>query len=162
LSYLDLRRALLAAALLVFNVSISHAEEIVGRASVIDADTIEIHGQRIRLHGVDAPEGRQNCFMPDETPWHCGQRGALALSDFLAQSKVSCRRIDTDRYGRMVAQCSARGTDIGWWLVSAGWAMAYRQYSTDYVSDERAARAARRGMWVGTVQPPWEWRRGVR
>jgi endonuclease YncB( thermonuclease family) len=27
--------------------------EITGRASVIDGDTIEIHGQRIRLHGVD-------------------------------------------------------------------------------------------------------------
>lgn len=125
----------------------------------IFAVTIEIRGQRIRLHGVDAPEGRQFCFTPDETPWRCGQQGALALSDFLAQSTVSCRRVDTDRNGRMVAQCVARDTDIGWWLVSKGWAMAYRQDSTDYVSDERAARAARRGIWVGTVQPPWAWRR---
>ncbi|WP_354670578.1 thermonuclease family protein [Aquibium sp. ELW1220] len=89
-------------------------------------------------------------------------RGLLALSDFVAQATVSCRRIDTDRYQRMVAQCEADGNDIGQWLVSAGWAMAYRQYSTADVPDENEARAARRGIWAGRVQPPWEWRRGAR
>ena len=31
----------------------------VGTASVIDADTIEIRGERIRLVGIDAPESGQ-------------------------------------------------------------------------------------------------------
>ena len=44
-----------------------------GRAFVIDAATIEIHGQRIRLHGVDVPENGQDCFVPD------GPRGEIPI-----------------------------------------------------------------------------------
>jgi endonuclease YncB( thermonuclease family) len=39
----------------------AHAD-IVGVASVIDGDTIEIHGQRIRLHRIDALESSQTCL----------------------------------------------------------------------------------------------------
>ena len=43
-------------------------------------------------------------------------------------------------------------------MVLAGWALAYRQYSTDYVDAEAEARKARRGLWRGTFAKPWEWR----
>ena len=53
---------------------------------------------------------------------------------------------------------SPNGVDIGRRLVSAGWALAYRRYSKDYVAAENEARKARRGMWRGTFVKPWEWR----
>jgi endonuclease YncB( thermonuclease family) len=37
------------------------ADDLIGQASVIGGDTIEIHGTRIRLWGIDAPESRQLC-----------------------------------------------------------------------------------------------------
>ena len=77
------------------------AEPLVGNASVIDGDTIEIHGQRIRLHGIDAPESRQECSRPDGTSWRCGQQAALALSDRIARSVVHCDARRRDRYGRI-------------------------------------------------------------
>ncbi len=57
--------------------------DVAGVASVIDGDTIEVHGQRIRLHGIDAPESRQLCRL-DGKPWQCGKDAANALADKIA------------------------------------------------------------------------------
>ena len=54
------------------------ADTITGTASVTDGDTIEIHGQDIRLHGIDAPESGQRCYRPDGSPWRCGQKATPA------------------------------------------------------------------------------------
>ena len=135
--------------------------EIVGRASVIDGDTIEVHGQRIRLFGIDAPESAQLCLAEDKR-WRCGQQAALALDKRIAKRPVACAQRDRDRYGRIVAVCRVGDLDLNAWLVAEGWALAYRRYSTDYVDEEAAASAARKGIWRGTFVPPWDWRRGRR
>ncbi|MBL0407691.1 thermonuclease family protein [Microvirga aerilata] len=138
------------------------AEPLVGRASVIDGDTLDIRGTRIRLHGVDAPESAQMCQSMDGQTYRCGQKAALALSDKIATANVSCEQKDTDRYQRIVAVCSVKGEDLNAWLVEEGYALAYRQYGTEYVSEEDKARARKRGIWAGTFTYPWDWRRGKR
>jgi hypothetical protein len=39
----------------------SFASDLAGQASVIDGETPEIHGTRIRLWGIDVPESDQRC-----------------------------------------------------------------------------------------------------
>ncbi|ULO22982.1 thermonuclease family protein [Methylocystis sp. SB2] len=148
--------------ILAATISSSALADIVGRASVIDGDTIEIHAQRIRLHGIDAPEKGQPCFDGADQPYNCGQRAAMALDEFIGQSPVSCRERDVDRYGRTVASCQVRGEDIELWLVRSGHAFAYRRYSSDYIGAEQEAKNAKRGLWAGSAQPPWEWRKDRR
>jgi endonuclease YncB( thermonuclease family) len=138
------------------------AEPLVGRPSVIDGDTLDIRGTRIRLHGVDAPESAQLCQDVKGTAYRCGQKAALALSDKIGATNVSCEQRDIDRYQRIVAVCSLRGEDLNGWLVHEGYALAYRQYGTDYISEEDEARKAKRGLWAGSFTPPWDWRRGKR
>jgi endonuclease YncB( thermonuclease family) len=136
--------------------------DIVGVASVIDGDTIEIRGTRIRLFGIDAPEGRQECRRRDGRAWRCGQQAALALQDHIGRRPLICTERDVDQYGRIVAQCQVNGEDINAWLVAQGWAAAYTAYSRDYAAQERAARAAGFGIWSGEFVMPWDWRRGAR
>jgi endonuclease YncB( thermonuclease family) len=69
------------------------------------------------------------------------------------------RSVERDRHGRLVAKVfSPNGVDISRRLVSAGWALAYRQYSTDYVDAEDEARTAKCGMWRGSFVKPRVWR----
>jgi len=133
-----------------------------GRASVVDGDTIQIAGERIRIWGVDAPEARQTCTRGSET-WRCGQQAALALSDWIGRRTTICHEQDRDRYDRSVATCAVAGEDMGEWLVSQGWAVEYTQFSDGrYRSAEASARAAGVGVHAGPFIAPWEWRRQQR
>jgi endonuclease YncB( thermonuclease family) len=134
------------------------AMPMAGVASVIDGDTIEIHGTRIRLFGIDAPESGQACTIEGRA-WPCGRRAAFALADKIRGQSVECRQKDRDRFDRVVAVCRADGEDINGWMVYQGWAVAYRRYSLDYVNQERQAANAKRGMWQGEFDAPEEWRR---
>ena len=137
-------------------------EAITGTASVIDADTLDIHSQRIRLVGVDAPESKQKCLDPSGVLYRCGAEAANALSDWINRNPVTCVSEGHDRYNRTLGKCSVRGDSVQNWLVSTGHAVAYRAYSKEFVPAEDAARTAQTGIWSGEFVMPWDWRKGVR
>ncbi|MGC2853927.1 thermonuclease family protein [Novispirillum sp. DQ9] len=155
-----MRRMLMIAALAVL-AGPAVAADLEGQASVIDGDTVEIAGQRVRLHGVDTPESRQLCYR-DGQPWHCGRDAALALADKVGRRHVRCEPKDKDGYGRVVAVCYLGDADLNAWLVGQGWGMAYVKYSRAYAANELLAKEARRGIWASEFDPPWDWRRGKR
>jgi endonuclease YncB( thermonuclease family) len=133
-------------------------QEIVGIASVIDGDTIAIHGQRIRLFGIDAPESSQLCVRPNGERCRCGQHSSFALADRIGRATVNCQPRDRDPYDRVVAVCFKGTEDLDRWTVANGWAVAYRRYSLDYIVDEGAARRNRLNIWSGGFDMPWDWR----
>ena len=65
------------------------AQDITGPARVIDGDTLDIAGQRIRLHGIDAPEKNQTCRI-EGIPWACGIAAWGELVQLVAGQDVTC------------------------------------------------------------------------
>lgn len=130
-----------------------------GIARVIDGDTIDIRGLRVRLNGIDAPERKQTCETNVGGSYACGVQSTEALIRLLGANEVQCEKIGTDRNGRVIGRCKTGEIDIGAWMVEQGWALAYRRYSMSYVEAENRARAAKLGIWAGAFAAPEEWRR---
>jgi endonuclease YncB( thermonuclease family) len=126
---------------------------------IVDADTIYLGAEKIRLQGFDAPETDQACLDAEGRSFHCGLEARIALEKRFGSHPWTCRSSEKDRYGRTLATCTADGEDVGRWLVREGWALAFRRYSTVYVNDEDFAREGRRGLWKGAFMAPWDWRR---
>ena len=120
--------------------------DVRGAARVVDGDTLEVAGQSVRLFGIDAPERNQDCGLPGER-WACGRWSGEELARMIGGRNVTCIEMDIDRYGRVVARCSAGQGDLGEAMVLNGAAVAYRAYSHDYIRPERVARASGRGVW---------------
>ena len=139
---------------------LARATTVSGVPRVVDGDTLVIQGERIRIHGINAVESKQQCDQ-DGQRWACGQAATQAMSRAVGGAPVQCSGKDRDAYGRLVAVCwNARGEDLGQRMVEEGWATAYRRYSQDYVEAEGQAKAAGAGIWAGDFEDPEAYRHG--
>lgn len=139
--------------ILWFIPNLALAADITGKADIIDGGMIEIAGQRILLHGIDAPEYTQTCLVKDGKPWPCGQEAAFALADAVGRTWVDCDLRGAGTPRQITAICKVggpKGRDLGAWMVAEGWARA--QSGSAYVAFEATAKAARKGMWRTTPE----------
>ena len=128
------------------------------KTKIIDGDTIHINKIKYRLHGIDAPEMNQLCKMKGKN-YKCGFKSKEFLISLIGNQLVKCNQKDIDRYKRIVAECFAGETNLNKELVRNGWALAYREYSKDYVGDEEFAQENNLGMWQGIFIDPKKWRK---
>ena len=133
-----------------------------GSFTAVDGDSLRKDGRDYRLHAIDAPELFQTCRRADGSSYDCGREARDALRRLVGTGAVTCRVLDTDRYGRAVSDCSAGGVNLNDAMVRAGWAIAYTRHGQDHADAEIAARTARRGLWQGSFERPEAWRNANR
>lgn len=146
---------LVAVALVIASEAV--AGPISGIARAKDGDSMLVGRTEVRLHGVDAPEFDQSCKRSGQT-WACGAEAADRLSRLVTGKDVRCIAVSIDQYGRTLGRCTVGTTDINRTVVATGFAVAYRRYSSDYVSAEEGAKLNRRGIWAGTFEMPSAYR----
>lgn len=150
-----------ASLVFAFSVTIAlsaNASQLSGIPTIVDGDTLDLQGTRIRLHGIDAPEAGQTCRKPGKGTWKCGDAAIDRLAE-LSKGGITCSVSGDDVYGRSLAICHGPdGADINRMLVKDGFAWAFRKYSADYIAVEEHAKSKKVGIWQAETETPWDFR----
>jgi endonuclease YncB( thermonuclease family) len=131
------------------------------KIQVIDGDTIHIGKLKYRFFGIDAPEIKQICEK-DNTKIQCGVIAKNVLKNKIADKIPECIVKDKDRYQRLVAECFIGKESLSRFMVREGYAVAYSQYSKDFIEDEKYAKENKLGIWSMNFQIPSEYRKSLR
>ena len=135
---------------------ISFADE--KNIQVIDGDTIHIGKLKYRFFGIDAPEIKQICEK-DNIKIKCGVIAKNVLKNKIGDKIPECIIKDKDRYQRLVAECFIEKESLSKFMVREGYAVAYTQYSKDFIEDEKYAKENKLGIWSMSFQMPSEYRK---
>ena len=128
---------------------------------VIDGDTIYVGKLKYRFFGIDAPEIKQICEK-DNTKIQCGVIAKSVLKNKIADKIPECIVKDKDRYQRLVAECFIGKESLSRFMVREGYAVAYSQYSKNFIEDEKYAKENKLGIWSMNFQIPSEYRKSLR
>jgi micrococcal nuclease len=125
---------------------------------VSDGDTITVmhdgKGEKIRIYGVDCPEGHQDF----------GSRAKQFTSNMVFGKMVDVKKMDTDRYGRTVGVVTIDGKTLNEELLKSGMAWFFTKYCKEsfcgqWKQSEEVARKSKVGLWsMPNPIPPWDFR----
>lgn len=129
---------------------------------IVDGDTFDNNGWRMRLWGIDSPERGAKCQRNGES-WDVYGAASDALGGLIGNAPVICldQTLDPNwlRYWppRWVGKCHIAGYDLADAMVRSGWACDYTKYSKGHYKEAQAeAQTARRGLWQCDKPPPWK------
>ncbi len=138
-------------------------ETLSGRPRIIDGDTIDLDGVRVRMQGIDALEHDQSCRR-GAGRFECGAAAREALAELVGNRVVTCEPDGSLTHGRTVAICFVPGSggsrvDLNEAMVRSGYAFDCPRFSDRrYAAAEAAARRDKAGAWAGRFDFPWSHR----
>ena len=120
----------------------------IGKASIIDGDTIIIKGEKIRFAGIDTPERNKVGH----------EFSKKKLKQIIGNNVVVCiREPNLDPWGRTVAECFIGYDSISSYMVKNGYACDYIKYSKKkYAKEQLYAKSKKLGIWNMNFDPKWE------
>lgn len=145
--------------------SVAHAVPlwVEGHARVIDADTFDIGGQRVRLGGIDAPEDSRNnremCTLTDGRTWPCGAWATQVAREMVEGRSLRCVDLGERSHNRIVGRCYLDGIDVALTLLQAGAVRTCLRFAREqgvmepYLAAEAVAARSGVGLHAGPLNP---------
>jgi endonuclease YncB( thermonuclease family) len=141
-------------------------EPFSGQPRVIDGDTLDLAGIRVRMQGIDAFEHDQQCTRAGGGRFACGAAARAELAELIGGREVTCTPDGSLTHGRTVATCTVPGgtgpggerdvVDLNAAMVLSGLAFDCPRYSDGrYAREQATARAGKAGAWGGRFTYPW-------
>jgi len=97
-------------------------DQVSDRIRVVDGDTIELNGMPIRIQAIDTPETwKPRC--PNE--YRLGLLAKQRMQQLMDGGAMTYTVTGFDRFGRILANVQAGGTDVGETLLREGHALPY-------------------------------------
>lgn len=127
------------------------------RVRVIDGDTLDLEGVKVRLKGIDAPEIKQLC-RKDKNIFNCGELAKRSLEALILDKVVSCNKSSIDKYGRYISYCTNGDKSLNHEMIKHGLAYTYMNHNAILALSEYKACFMQSGLWSGKFDKPWKWR----